>query len=90
MAGPLKQEGQPVKCSPGGKIIRFSVKDYGKGIDKKDFKTIFEPFSQASKEAQNLYGSTGVGLSVPGQTLRTLYPFLEPNPNTMTCLRWNR
>jgi len=65
MTGPLKQEeGQPVKYSPGGKIIRFSVKDYGKGIDKKDFKTIFEPFSQASKETQNLYGSTGVGLSV--------------------------
>ena len=28
-------------------LIRFSVRDYGKGIEKKDFETIFQPFSQA-------------------------------------------
>jgi signal transduction histidine kinase len=33
-------------------VICFCVKDYGKGINKKEFKTIFEPFSQASKETQ--------------------------------------
>ena len=28
-------------------LIRFSIRDYGKGIEKKDFETIFVPFSQA-------------------------------------------
>jgi len=28
-------------------LIRFSIRDYGKGIEKKDFETIFQPFSQA-------------------------------------------
>ena len=30
-----------------GDLIRFSVRDYGKGIEKKDFESIFQPFSQA-------------------------------------------
>ena len=47
-------------ASNEGKTIRFSVKDYGKGIRKEDFKKIFQPFSQASKETQHLYGGTGM------------------------------
>ena len=58
--------------SPTGKIIRFSVKDYGKGIDKADWKTIFEPFSQASKETQNVYGGTGLGLSITSKLVHRL------------------
>ena len=53
-------------------VIRFSVKDYGKGIDKKDFKTIFEPFSQASKESQTVYGGTGLGLSITSKLVHRL------------------
>jgi len=44
--------------------IRFSIKDYGKGIEEKDFGKIFQPFSQASKETQTIYGGTGLGLSI--------------------------
>eukprot|EP00537_Pseudo-nitzschia_pungens_P011229 CAMPEP_0172393354 /NCGR_PEP_ID=MMETSP1061-20121228/9230_1 /TAXON_ID=37318 /ORGANISM="Pseudo-nitzschia pungens, Strain cf. pungens" /LENGTH=1391 /DNA_ID=CAMNT_0013124391 /DNA_START=71 /DNA_END=4246 /DNA_ORIENTATION=- len=44
--------------------IQFSIKDYGKGIDAKDFEKIFQPFSQASKETQTIYGGTGLGLSI--------------------------
>ena len=55
-----------------GDVIRFSVKDYGKGIDKKDFNTIFEPFSQASKETQNIYGGTGLGLSITSKLVHRL------------------
>ncbi len=73
ITGPLKQEqGQPVKFSPSGQIVRFSVKDYGKGIDKKDFTTIFEPFSQASKETQTIYGGTGLGLSITSKLVHRL------------------
>ena len=44
--------------------IRFSIKDYGKGIEEKNFEKIFQPFSQASKETQTIYGGTGLGLSI--------------------------
>jgi two-component system sensor histidine kinase BarA len=44
--------------------IEFVVKDYGKGIEKKDVECIFQPFSQASKETQTVYGGTGLGLSI--------------------------
>ncbi|OEU21529.1 hypothetical protein FRACYDRAFT_179950 [Fragilariopsis cylindrus CCMP1102] len=44
--------------------IQFSIKDHGKGIDENDFEKIFQPFSQASKETQTVYGGTGLGLSI--------------------------
>ncbi|MGK3747395.1 MAG: signal transduction histidine kinase/CheY-like chemotaxis protein, partial [Bacillariaceae sp.] len=44
--------------------IQFAIKDYGKGIDENDFEKIFQPFSQASKETQTVYGGTGLGLSI--------------------------
>jgi CheY-like chemotaxis protein/signal transduction histidine kinase len=44
--------------------IRFSIMDYGKGIEEKNFEKIFQPFSQASKETQTIYGGTGLGLSI--------------------------
>eukprot|EP00980_Cylindrotheca_fusiformis_P016264 scaffold4829_cov129-Cylindrotheca_fusiformis.AAC.24 len=53
-------------------IIRFSVTDYGKGIEKKDFKTIFQPFSQASKHTATVYGGTGLGLSITSKLVNTL------------------
>eukprot|EP00536_Pseudo-nitzschia_multiseries_P004068 jgi/Psemu1/187253/e_gw1.66.26.1 len=53
-------------------IIRFSIRDYGKGIEKKDFETIFQPFSQASKETQNIYGGTGLGLSITSKLVHRL------------------
>ena len=53
---PTDSEGQ---AEGNGNTIRFSVKDYGKGIRRQDFKKIFQPFSQASKETQHLYGGTG-------------------------------
>ncbi|CAB9508418.1 Hybrid signal transduction histidine kinase J [Seminavis robusta] len=55
-----------------GEVVRFSVKDYGKGIEEKDFKTIFDPFSQASKETQTLYGGTGLGLSITSKLVKRL------------------
>jgi CheY-like chemotaxis protein/anti-sigma regulatory factor (Ser/Thr protein kinase) len=60
------------ELNPGCEIIRFAVKDYGKGIDAKDFETIFQPFSQASKETQNVYGGTGLGLSITSKLVNRL------------------
>lgn len=44
-------------------VIRFSVKDYGQGIEKADMKKIFEPFRQASIETERVHGGTGLGLA---------------------------
>ncbi|KAL3944564.1 MAG: hypothetical protein SGBAC_001384 [Bacillariaceae sp.] len=53
-------------------LLRFSVKDYGKGIEKKDFETIFQPFSQASKHTATVYGGTGLGLSITSKLVKRL------------------
>ena len=53
--------------------IRFVVKDYGKGIDKKDLGNIFEPFSQGSEESlQAVYGGTGLGLAITRKLVKGL------------------
>lgn len=40
------------------------MKDYGKGIDQKDFGRIFEPFQQTDTGKENFAGGTGLGLSI--------------------------
>jgi signal transduction histidine kinase len=46
-------------------MLRFQVKDFGKGIENKDFGRIFQPFHQAkSGETENVYGGTGLGLAI--------------------------
>jgi CheY-like chemotaxis protein len=53
-------------------ILRFVVKDYGKGINKKDFQRIFEPFRQASAETEDVYGGTGLGLAMSAKLVHGL------------------
>ena len=53
---PVSQTKVDPSETTNGECVRFSVKDYGKGIEEKDFQTIFQPFSQASKETQTVYG----------------------------------
>jgi signal transduction histidine kinase/CheY-like chemotaxis protein len=53
-------------------LLKFSVKDYGKGIDQKDFEAIFKPFNQAGKETQTVYGGTGLGLSITSSLVHRL------------------
>ena len=45
-------------------VLRFVVKDYGKGIDRSEFQAVFRPFRQASAETERLYGGTGLGLAM--------------------------
>lgn len=53
-------------------ILRFVVKDYGKGIEKKDFEKIFEPFQQASSETERIYGGSGLGLAITAKLVQAL------------------
>lgn len=53
-------------------MIRFAVKDRGKGIARRDFATIFQPFRQASAETERVYGGTGLGLAVTAKLATSL------------------
>ena len=48
------------------------MKDYGKGIEKKDFERIFQPFKQASAETELVYGGTGLGLAITAKLVQGL------------------
>jgi two-component system, sensor histidine kinase and response regulator len=53
-------------------VLRFIVKDHGKGIKECDFERIFQPFLQASDEKDNVYGGTGLGLPITGKLVKGL------------------
>ena len=46
-------------------MLRFVVKDYGRGIPKGDYEKIFKPFQQVSNiESVDVHGGTGLGLAI--------------------------
>ena len=53
-------------------IIRFIVKDYGKGLDREEFDVIFQPFKQASAETLQVYGGTGLGLPITTKLVQAM------------------
>jgi len=55
-----------------GKRIRFSVKDYGKGIAKENYTAIFKPFHQENKDTGTIYGGTGLGLPITAKLTEKL------------------
>jgi signal transduction histidine kinase len=57
------QNNSPTSSSTS-KILRFAVKDYGKGIETKDFENIFKPFLQASTGLDIVHEGTGLGLAI--------------------------
>lgn len=60
------------KKTTGEYLLRYTVKDYGKGIAEEDFEKIFRPFSQANVETEALYGGTGLGLAITAKLVAAL------------------
>jgi len=54
------------------RILRFSVKDHGLGIQRKDFQRIFKPFKQANSHTETFYGGTGLGLAITTKLVKGL------------------
>jgi signal transduction histidine kinase/CheY-like chemotaxis protein len=60
------------KASTCERRLRFVVRDYGKGIEKKDIEKIFLPFDQGSSDTERLYGGTGLGLAITMKLVKAL------------------
>jgi len=54
-------------------FIRFSVKDSGIGIKKKQQKFLFDAFTQADDSTTREYGGTGLGLSISKQIIQQMH-----------------
>ena len=57
--------------------LKFSVKDTGIGIKKKNQLRIFEAFSQEDNSTTKRFGGTGLGLSISNQLLNLMNSQLE-------------
>jgi PAS domain S-box-containing protein len=57
--------------------LKFSVKDSGIGIKKKNQLRIFEAFSQEDNSTTKKFGGTGLGLSISNQLLSLMQSQLE-------------
>ena len=53
-------------------VVRFTVKDYGKGIARADFQKIFLPFLQGGSEDESIYGGSGLGLAITSKLVHRL------------------
>jgi CheY-like chemotaxis protein/HPt (histidine-containing phosphotransfer) domain-containing protein len=52
-------------------VVRFTVEDTGIGVSREEMERLFRPFSQANGETSQIYGGSGLGLSIC-QKLATL------------------
>lgn len=52
--------------------LRFDVIDYGKGIPRSDFESIFKPFVQSGSDTEAVYGGTGLGLAITSKLVKAL------------------
>jgi CheY-like chemotaxis protein len=66
------QEEQTPLTSTDNKVVRFVVKDYGKGIASQEFESIFQPFTQSMAGIANIHGGTGLGLAITKKLVEAL------------------
>lgn len=72
-SSPISRKFKHRKCPKTRRWLRFSVKDYGMGINEADVTSIFHPFFQAScPEAEQVRGGTGLGLAITAELVQAL------------------
>eukprot|EP00526_Cylindrotheca_closterium_P003152 CAMPEP_0113602524 /NCGR_PEP_ID=MMETSP0017_2-20120614/800_1 /TAXON_ID=2856 /ORGANISM="Cylindrotheca closterium" /LENGTH=1434 /DNA_ID=CAMNT_0000510873 /DNA_START=21 /DNA_END=4322 /DNA_ORIENTATION=- /assembly_acc=CAM_ASM_000147 len=54
------------------RILRYTIKDFGKGIAESDYNKIFIPFRQTETGLTNVEGGTGLGLAITKKLVEAL------------------
>lgn len=80
-AGKIELHISVVSKEDGKAILRFSVKDTGIGIKKRNQEKIFEAFSQEDSYTTKKFGGTGLGLSISNQLLNLMNSHLQLDSN---------
>jgi len=75
-----------IRAINGETTIDYIVKDTGIGISEKDFKKIFEPFTQLDGTMSRKYGGTGLGLTITKRLVELLEGelFIKSSPGKGT------
>ncbi|CAJ1959518.1 unnamed protein product [Cylindrotheca closterium] len=55
------------------RILRYTIKDFGKGIAESDYNNIFIPFRQTATGLTNVEGGTGLGLAITKKLVEALH-----------------
>ena len=62
--GRVELKAQVLELDESNVLIEFSVTDTGIGIEQKDIRRLFTPFTQADLGATRRFGGTGLGLAI--------------------------
>ena len=71
-AGEVEIRVSLLEKSPGGVLLRFSVRDTGIGIPAAKLSLLFDKFSQVETSTTRRYGGTGLGLAISKQLAKLM------------------
>lgn len=70
--GTISIEGTSISKTESYQVLKFTIKDTGIGMSKKQLKTIFQSFTQADSSTTRVYGGTGLGLTICKQLVELM------------------
>jgi signal transduction histidine kinase len=68
--------------APAGGAVTLRVRDHGPGVDPRDARRLFRPFSKSAKEAAQTAPGVGLGLALGRRLARAMGGALRVEPNT--------